>query len=160
MDERLIGRNGEIWKKYCRGMTQEALAIEYKLTRPRISQIIKEVRNDIPIEERENLIKQEMDLLRDLRAEVLQLWDEKAAPMFVGKDGTPAKDPETGKLVRDHSGRLAALARADSITARLHRLAGLDAPQKLDLSLAGEEEAAKRAAGEALAKLHGGEGSE
>jgi len=144
----LAGRNGRIWKLYCRGRTQESLAEEFELTQARISQIIAEVRDTIPIEERDALVKQETDLLRDLRADVLRLWDEDAPDLV-----------SNGRViegVKDHGGRLAALARAESLTARLHRVLGLDAPAKVDLTLPGEVAAAQKAAADAAAHLHGG----
>jgi hypothetical protein len=151
----LAGRNGRIWKEYCRGATQAELAEKYNLSQARISQIIIECRDAIPFEERDNLVKQETDLLRELRKEVLELWDAAAAPLIHGPRAEIVRD-EHDNVVRDHSGRLAALARAESITSRLHRVLGLDAPQKVDLSLAGEEEATRKAAADAITRLHGG----
>jgi hypothetical protein len=145
----LAGRNGAIWKAYCRGATQEALAEEYELTQQRISQIINEVREGIGNEERESILKQEIDLLRDLRREVLSLWDADPNRAYA------ANGRELEGVV-DHGGRLAALARAESITARLHKITGIEASQKVDLTLQGEEEAARRAAADAIAELHGG----
>jgi predicted transcriptional regulator len=148
----LAGRNGRIWKLYCRGQTQEALAAAFDLSQARISQIIAEVRDSIPIEERDTLVKQETDLLRDLRSEVLELWDAEAPELV-----------SNGRVIegiKDHGGRLAALARAESLTARLHRVMGIDAPAKLDLNLGGEEAAAQKAAADAAAHLHGGTDAE
>lgn len=147
-EPRLAGRNGEIWRAYCRGATQAALAEEFGISQQRVSQIIAEVRDSIPMEERESTLKQEIDLLRDLRRDVLSLWDADA-PNLVSN----------GRViegVKDHGGRLAALARAESLTARLHKITGIEAAQKVDLSVQGEEEAARRAAADALAHLHGG----
>lgn len=144
----LAGRNGRIWKEYCRGATQEELAEKYELTQPRISQIIAEVRDSIPLDERDALVKQETDLLRDLRREVLELWDADAPDLV-----------SNGRVIegtKDHGGRLAALAAADRLTARLHRVLGIDAAQKLDLTLPGEIAAAQKAAAEAITELHGG----
>jgi hypothetical protein len=148
MAARLEGRNGAIWRAYCRGATQEALAEEHGISQPRVSQIIAEVRDSIPMEEREGLLKREIDLLNDLRRDVLSLWDADA-PNLVSNgrviDG-----------VKDHSGRLAALSAAERLTARLHKITGIEAAQKVDLSMQGEEEAARKAAADALAHLHGG----
>ena len=152
----LAGRNGSVWRDYVRGATQEALAEKYNVSQPRISQIISEVRDSIPQQEREALIKEEIDFLRRMRWELLEVWDMKAAPVTAGQLGEIVKDPETGEPVRDHSGRLAAAARIESYSARMHKLLGLEASQKIDLNV-GEEEAAKRAAADALNHLHGGD---
>lgn len=151
---RLDGRNGEIWRLFCRGWTQERLAEQFEISQQRVSQIVRNVRDSITIEERIDIVKQETDLLDQLRAEVLELWDAKPSPM-VGANGRIVTTEE-GHKIDDHSGRLAALAAFDRLTARKHRMLGLDAPQKLDLNLPGEEEAARAAAAEAIAKLHGG----
>lgn len=149
MSRRLEGRNGEIWRLFCRGRTQESLAEQFGISQPRVSQIINEVRDSIGPVERADIVKRESDLLDQLRAEVLDLWEK-------GPNKAYAANGRELEGVEDHSGRLAALAAADRLTARMHRLLGLDAPAKLDLSLQGEEEASRRAAAEAIAKLHGG----
>lgn len=154
---RLEGRNGEIWVEYCNGRTQDFLAEKYNLTQQRISQIVGEVRDNLPEEIRAETIASEADLLRRIRAEIIEeVYGAKPVPVTVGKDGDILKDPETGEVVRDHGGRLAALDRVDKLTQRLHRLFGIDAPAKLDLNLNGEEEKAKAAGAEAVAYLHGG----
>jgi hypothetical protein len=152
----LAGRNGRIWRDWCRGASQDALAERYGVSQPRISQIVNEIREGITEDERADLVKQETDLLRMLRDEVLaDVYDADPAPLIAGKDGAIVRD-ENGNVVKDHSGRLAGLAAAEKLTARLHRVLGLDAPQKVDIGLNGEADAAKKAAGEALSYLHGG----
>lgn len=154
----LGGRNGCIWRDYCRGATQEKLAERYGLSQQRISQIIRETRDSIGEEVRTEVIQTEAELLRTLREEILaEIYDAKPVPVTVGKDGAVLLDPETGEVVRDHGGRLAAIDRVDRISSRLHRLLGIDAPAKLDLNLTGEEEKAKQAGAEAAHYLHGGE---
>lgn len=154
---RLEGRNGRIWRDYCRGANMATLAERYSLSIARISQICSEVRDSLGEEVRNETIQQEAEMLRTLRDEILaEVYDAKPIPVTVGKDGDILKDPETGEVVRDHGGRLAGVAAADRITQRLHRLLGIDAPAKLDLNLTGEEERAKQAGAEAVAYLHGG----
>jgi hypothetical protein len=160
MGQRLDGRNGEIWYRYCRGETQDALAVAYGISQKRISQIIKAVRESIEPEERVDLIQQEVDLFRALRSQVLsEVWDADAGFVPVGKDGELMRDPVTGKWVRDHAGRLAALAAAERLSARMHKLLGLEAATKLVVD-DGEKAAAERQGAEAASYLHGGEDSE
>lgn len=146
---RLMGRNGRIWRDYVRGKTQEEIAEKYEITQASVSNAIAQVRDSIPVIEREALIKEEIDLFRHLRDQVLELWDADA-PNLVSNgrvmDG-----------IKDHAGRLAALARAESLSARLHRITGIEATQKVDLTMNGEEEAARKAAADAIAHLHGGD---
>lgn len=128
---RLKGRNGHIWRDYCRGMTQEALGEKYKLSQARISEIVAEVRDSIPDQTREELIQREIEYLYRVGAEVMELWDMQAPPVTVGKDGDVLYDPETGELMRDHSGRLAALAAGLKVRQQIAGLLGLNAPTKL-----------------------------
>lgn len=46
--ERLEGRNGQIWRAYLEGHTQEAIAERFGISQQRVSQIIEEVRESIP----------------------------------------------------------------------------------------------------------------
>lgn len=159
--ERLEGRNGLIWRDYCGGMTQAALAARYGLSQGRVSQIISQVRDSIPDEVREEEVQRSLEMLRELRAGALEVWRMAAAPVTAGKDGDLLYDPEappgTSALVRDHTGRLRALETALKVDQRIAQLLGLDAAQKLDMHVeAGERVAAERLAQEARQRLHGG----
>lgn len=159
---RLEGRNGVIWRDYCGGKTQEALAAEHGLSRGRVSQIIRQVRDSIPEEVREEEVQRSLEMLRELRAGALEVWRMAAAPVTAGKDGDLLYDPEhagpDGKspaLVRDHTGRLRALETAVKVDQRISQLLGLDAAQKLDHRITGgEEREAERLAAEAAARVH------
>lgn len=154
--ERLMGRNGSIWREYVRGATQEALAAKYGVSQPTVAAAIAYVRDSIPQQERAELVAQEVDYLRQVRSEAMQLWDAVAAPVTAGKDGEVVRDPEHGDaVVRDHSGRIAGARLALDISRHLARLTGLEASQKVEIST-GEEPASQRAAAEAAAYLHGG----
>jgi len=48
MPERLEGRNGEVWRAYVAGATQERIAEDHGVSRQRIGQILAEVRESIP----------------------------------------------------------------------------------------------------------------
>lgn len=152
---RLMGRNGALWREHCRGATQEALAEKYGITQSAVSLAIKAVADSIPQQERAALIAAEIDFFRDMRTELLEVWDQKAAPVTAGKDGEIVRDPENDEVVRDHTGRLNAARMALAYSERMHKLLGLEASQKLDINV-GEEEKAKQAAQEALSHLHGG----
>lgn len=155
-DLRLAGRNGTIWRDYCGGMTQAALAAREGISQARVSQIITQVRDGIPEEERELEVQRSLEMLRELRAGALEVWRMRAAPVTAGKDGDLVLDPEDGTYVRDHGGRLAALGAALKVDARIAQLLGLDAATKLDLSVSqGELQAAEKLAAEAAARVAG-----
>ncbi|MCX4906864.1 sigma factor-like helix-turn-helix DNA-binding protein [Streptomyces sp. NBC_00878] len=48
MGERLEGRNGQVWRLFLEGHTQEAIAERFGISQQRVSQIIDEVRESIP----------------------------------------------------------------------------------------------------------------
>lgn len=163
-DLRLLGRNGLIWRDYCGGATQEKLADRYGISQVRVSQIISQVRDSIPEETREEEIRRSLEMLRELRDGALEVYRMAPAPVFVGKDGTVARDPERtekdplGELVRDHTGRLRALETALKVDQLIANRLGLDAAQKMDLTVSGQEEsAAARLAAEASARVRGDE---
>lgn len=155
--ENLAKRNGLIWRDYCAGRTQEWLAAEYGISQGRVSQIIQEVRDGLVEETREDQIRRSLEMLAELRAGALEVYRMTAAPVFVGKDGEVARDPENGDaVVRDHGGRMRALETAVKVDQRIAALLGLDAAQKMDLAVStGEVGAAEKLAQEASQRLHG-----
>lgn len=62
-NERLKGRNGEIWQGYLAGRTQESLAAEHGITQQVVSAIIKKVRESIPAADREELRRVDLERL-------------------------------------------------------------------------------------------------
>lgn len=48
MSERLEGRDGQVWRLYLEGHTQEAIAERFGVSQQRVSQIVSEVRESIP----------------------------------------------------------------------------------------------------------------
>ncbi len=149
----LNGRNGRIWRRYCQGHTQEAIAAEFNLDQSRISQIISEVRQSIPEFDRSKLVQREVDFLDQARQTFMELADQPLPPAFDTK-GNALRDPATKQLVRDASGRVAALKAAMETGDRLAKLLGLNAPAKTELTLPHEaQEAAAALAAAALARL-------
>lgn len=47
-DPRLYGRDGDIWREYLYGHNQEQIAADHGLSQQRVSQIIREIRDNIP----------------------------------------------------------------------------------------------------------------
>ena len=154
--DRLAGRNGVIWRDYCGGMTQAALAKREGLTQGRVSQIIRQVRNSIPEVKREEEVQRSLEMLHALRVEALKVLALRAAPVTAGKDGDVLLDPEDGEVVRDHTGRLRALETAMKVEQRIGQILGYDAAQKLDMHVeAGERVAAEKLALDAKRRLDG-----
>ena len=133
--KRLEGRNGEIWERYTvGGWSQEALAAEYGLTQQRISEIIADVRGRIPLIDKAEYLRKNLETIEYVRRLALELSQKKAAPVTAGKDGDIVLDPETGEVVRDYAIQFKAselLLKAATDEAK--RL-GLDAPTKTEIS--------------------------
>lgn len=151
---RLAGRNGSIWRDYCRGTTQEALAEKHGISQARVAEIIQSVRDSVPQENRLEVIREQIDWLRETRRSIMELWDRNGAPVTAGKDGDLVYDPEDGSVVRDHTGRLNAAKVALQFAEREAKLLGLDAAQKVELS--GEDEASRKLAAESAAYVNQG----
>ena len=157
-DDRLAGRDGDIWRGYCSGKTQEALAREFGISQSRISQIINEVRASIPEVDKAQAFQRELDFLDVLRVQAIEIANMPAAPVTAGKDGDVVLDPETGAVVRDYAGKLSAMDRAVKMHERYAKLLGLEAPTKVDVTVQEQvQREAQAAAADALAMLHGGE---
>lgn len=60
---RLEGRNGEIWRSYLFGKTQEAIAEEYGISQQRVSEIVREVRESLPETDAQELRRADLERL-------------------------------------------------------------------------------------------------
>lgn len=128
------GRNGEVWHRYAvRGQTQERIADDLGISQPRVSQILAEVRASIPEPDRQQLIASSLELINFVKDQAMEIVDLAGAPVFVGKDGSIAYD-EDGSVVRDYSGRLAALKMAMAADDVMAKRLGLDAATKTEVS--------------------------
>lgn len=150
-----MGRNGALWREYCRGTTQEALAEKYGVSQATVSDALAKVADSIPQQERAAIVAQEVDFFRDMRLRLLEVFEESPTPVTAGKDGDLVRDPASGEYVRDHTGRLNAARMALAYSERMHKLLGLEAAIKVDAGPS-EEEASRLAAAAAMAHLHGG----
>lgn len=151
---RLEGRNGDIWRWYVRGMTQEALAEKYEISQAQVSRIIAQVRESIPPEDKDKVRQEHLELARSMREELAKLVEMRPAPVTAGKDGDIVRDPETNDPVWDHSGRMAAMDRLRAWIERESKLLGVDAPTKTEVGVSlSETEAARALAAEAAARM-------
>jgi transcriptional regulator with XRE-family HTH domain len=150
------GRNGEFWRLYCRGMTQQEIADRFEVSVATVSRAIRDVGEAIPPPDRKALIDQEYDFMRSQRQEILELWDAEAPPMTIriGEGYEFLRDPLTKTLFRDYTGAFTAQRLALEYTKQIHRVLGLEV-KHVDLSGL-EEAAALLAAAEAQAHLHDG----
>lgn len=150
------GRNGDIWRLYCQGLTQDAIAERFEISQERVSQIITAVRASIPEVDRSALLVREVDFLDQARVAFMELADADMPPAF-NKDGAILFD-EKGNVVRDVATRLAALKAAQETGDRLAKRLGLDATVKVDVNVSdAAQQAAAALAAEALARVQEGQ---
>lgn len=145
-------RNSRWWQDYVSGMTVEAIAKRDGKDKATVSRAIKQVRDSIPERKREEIRAELSDFYAMLRERSMEIAEMLPAPVVAGKDGLPVVDPETGQVVRDYSGRLAAYKTAADMADRERRMFGVDEAQKVAIST-GEDEQARRLAAESRAYL-------
>jgi DNA-binding transcriptional regulator LsrR (DeoR family) len=156
---KLEGRTGELWRLYVSGWTQEAMAEKFGISQPRVSQILAAVRAQIPEVDRTELIRRELDFLDANRRMLTDLAVAPLPPAFDQKGGI-LWDPETKQMVRDATGRVAAIKAGLDVQQQMRKLLGLDQPLKVDATVtdAAAVKAAELAA-EAAAYMASGEES-
>jgi hypothetical protein len=153
MARRLEGRNGQIYRGYILGTTQEELAEIHGISQQRVGQVIREVVASIPEEDLAERRKRSLDTLDVLGRELAAIMDAPASQAYsngrpmVNDDGTP---------ILDYGSKMAAIDRLVKITERQAKLLGLDAAQKVDIGVSEQaKEAASAPAADALAYLAG-----
>lgn len=137
--KRMEGRNGEIWRKYTiHRWTQQRIAEEYGITRQRVAQVLDEVREQIRQEgglgDVAVMRQQSLELYSHAIGEAMKIAELAPAPVFVGKDGDVAIDPESREPVRDYSTRLKALETAAKMEQEIRKLMGLDAATRAEVT--------------------------
>lgn len=153
-EERLEDRDWKWWLEYCAGATQIELARRDGVDQSTVSRALDRVRAAIPQRDREQEVQRSLAMLDRLRQGAMEIVAMAASPVFVGKDGDPAQDPETQEWVRDYTGRLRAMETALKMEQRIGQIIGYDAAQKLDMSVNHQEDrAAETLAQEAARRL-------
>lgn len=152
--ERLGGRNGDVWRAYLLGRTQESIAEEYGISQQRVSQIISEVRESIPEVNRVAaalLDLERMDLLLsatmppalagDVKATaaVLRILERRARAL-----GTDTQQPL--EVVLDARLDVVGQLVADALSAALDAVPGLSQEQRI-AALSKAQDALAEAAG-------------
>lgn len=131
--DRLGGRNGEVWRAYVNGRTQEWIAERLDLSQQRIAQILSEVRDSLPEDARQDWRISALETLGHLHAEMLEIANREAPPAY--SQGGKILMDEHGDVVRDVSSRLAAVDRVLKVQERASRLLGLDAPDRVEATV-------------------------
>lgn len=146
-NERLKGRNSQIWKYHLAGWTQERIAEKFEVSQPTISRAIQAIRQAIPEDTREALIATEIARLDYALAKATEVLDNKhmvisqsgrivheIVEYALDEDGNYLLDqhgnfvPKKLRKVQDDGPTLQAIDRVLSIGKERRKLLGLDAP--------------------------------
>lgn len=123
--DRLAGRNGEIWRMYTSGLTQQAIAARLGMHQSSVSNVLKQVRDALPADERDDWRIIAIETLRELHTAAVEIVRSDPPPTF--HSGEILRD-ENGEVVRDMSTRLVAIDRLIRIQERAARALGTDSP--------------------------------
>lgn len=125
--DRLAGRNGDVWRAYLNGATQDAIAARYDLSQARVSQILADVRTSIPEPVIADIRQAEADRIAALYEETLTIM----------RAHHPVISLQRGEVipgVEDAGPKLAAINTALKIHERVAKTYGLDAATKMETS--------------------------
>jgi transcriptional regulator with XRE-family HTH domain len=130
------GRNGEVWHRYAvRGQTQARIAEDLGISQTRVSQILDKIFEDPALQpDKKKILAASLELIGYVKDQALEIVEMAGAPVFVGKDGQVAIDPDDGSVVRDYSGRLNALKMALAADDTIAKRLGLDSAVKVEQS--------------------------
>lgn len=112
--ERVDGRNGRVWQLYAvRSWTQEQVAEELGISQQQVSRIIREVRDAIPLQTKEEIVQERVEQIRqvvkavvddaleygdkDAVSSLVKLWEREAK--LLGLDA-PTKQEIKGRLAK------------------------------------------------------------
>ncbi len=113
--------------------SHQATAEKFGLTHQRVSQIVAKQRAEMPPTDLAEMRLRVLDTYERMLREAWSLAGREGAPLTAGKDGCVVIDPESGGVVRDYGGRLAALKMVADIQRDTRKLLGLDAAEKIEL---------------------------
>lgn len=132
-DLRLIGRNGQIWREYIAGSTQDAIADRYGIHQTRVSQILAEVRKAIPDEDKAERIQRYAEQLDRQSVELDAIIE--AGPIPAYSNGRPILLADGETIAEDHSHRVTAMREQRAIQKRAAEMFGLDATVKTEAAV-------------------------
>lgn len=133
-EDRLSGRDGDVWQSYVAGETQSSIGKRHGITQSRVCQIIADVRSNMPRETKDEVIQKSLELLHRLQLRVVRTAEQ-------------ADDP---KVLTDCVRTLVQMQDRQS------KFLGLDAAVKVEAAInENEAHAAAVAAAEAARRLAG-----
>lgn len=115
-------------------LTQKQIGERLGIHQPRVSALLASARAKLPPVDLAAIRSEALELHNDVIRRAYEIAEMAGAPVFVGKDGDVAIDPDGGAVVRDYAGRLKALELALKADAERRKLLGADAASKQEVS--------------------------
>lgn len=129
----LSDRDEQIIRAYVvRRRTLAEVGQEFDLSVTRVHQIIQNYRASLKPIDHEQIRREMLEVYFDTLRRAGELDLLEGAPVTSGKDGEVVRDPESGAVVRDYSGRLAAHQVRMRATEHIRKMLGLDAAEKVE----------------------------
>ncbi len=114
--------------------TQREIAALLGITQQAVSFRLQQIRKKIPPIDLDAVRQEMLAIYADSLRATAELMAMDGVPVTAGKDGDYVYDPETQKVARDYSGRIAAIKTRNDVTAHMRKLLGLDAAEKHEVA--------------------------
>jgi hypothetical protein len=151
-------RDERVWDLHCSGVSQAAIGRQLGMTKTNVNNVVRRrTKRALGEGDAEAYRAAFVHQLDRLRAMVTEVVDSEAPPAFT-MQGVPLVDPSSGRQVRDYSAKLTAARVIALLIGQEAKILGLEAPTKIDVSLAVSQatDAAQAAAAQAKAFLESG----
>lgn len=134
----LSEREAEIYKlRVVNRWTEAKIGAKFEVSPQRISQILSEIKKKMPPPDLADIRMEALALHNEVIARAWELVELEGAPVTVGAYGNILREPSddgNGAIVRDFSGRIAALRTALEADKERRKLLGLDAATKAEVA--------------------------
>lgn len=114
------------YEKSCMGWPQPRIAEHLGVSQQQVSYDLKAYRKSLTPLDREEMRREHHERAQMMRIKLEELITLAGAPVTAGKDGTVVYDPESGEVVRDYAGQVAAIRELRAWDERTAKLADLD----------------------------------
>ena len=115
-------------------LTQREIADRIGVHQTTVGKILADARAKLPPIDLAAIRQEALELHLDVIRRAYLLAEMNGAPVTAGKDGGIVFDPENDSIVRDYSGRMAALALALKADEQRRKLLGADAATKTEVT--------------------------
>ncbi len=115
-------------------LTQREIGSRLGITQQAVAQRLDKVKAKLPPIDLGAVRQEMMALYAENLRRLSELAAMEGAPVTAGKDGDVVYDPESETVVRDYSGRVAAIKELNATTAHIRKLLGIDAAEKHEVT--------------------------